>query len=162
MTWFRPNWSRRRLTGHVAWFGGWLAVTVGAMLVHPSPHGHGSHQQLGLPACPSVVLFGRPCPGCGLTTSFAALVRGDLATAWAAHPFGPLLYVAWTLTAWACLYGFLRRQRFETETRGWTLAIAGLTLAFFVYGVARFATKRATLNGEPSVFALTATPPPGP
>lgn len=44
------------------------------------------------PLCPSVLLFDRLCPGCGLTRSFAALGRADLAGAVALNPLGPVLF----------------------------------------------------------------------
>ncbi len=47
-----------------------------ATVLEPDRRGHGTHQQLGMPACGFVVLFGQPCPGCGMTTSWALLVRG--------------------------------------------------------------------------------------
>ena len=53
---------------------GLLAV---AAWLEPSPTGIGTHQQLGLPPCTFWMLFGRPCPTCGMTTSWAHLVRGQ-------------------------------------------------------------------------------------
>jgi len=44
----------------------------------PSPRGYGTHQQLGLPPCSIQVLFGIPCPSCGMTTSFCWFVRGEI------------------------------------------------------------------------------------
>jgi hypothetical protein len=44
------------------------------------------------PLCPSVLLFHRECPGCGLTRSFAAIGRGDLGGADALNPLGPVLF----------------------------------------------------------------------
>jgi len=41
--------------------------------------------------CPSRRLLGLPCPGCGMTRALAALLRGDLAGAFALHPWAPAL-----------------------------------------------------------------------
>ena len=37
-----------------------------------------SHQSLGMPPCRFKEMADLPCPSCGMTTSFAHLVRGDL------------------------------------------------------------------------------------
>lgn len=44
------------------------------------------------PLCWSVIFLGRECPGCGLTRSFAAIGRGELAAANALNPLGPILF----------------------------------------------------------------------
>jgi hypothetical protein len=51
----------------------------------------GTHQQLGLPPCRFKELTGRPCPSCGMTTSFALLVRGDVWHSLQANAVGTLL-----------------------------------------------------------------------
>jgi len=43
--------------------------------------------------CWSVRFFHRECPGCGLTRSFVALGRGDVAAANDLNPLGPILFV---------------------------------------------------------------------
>ncbi|MFO7548846.1 MAG: DUF2752 domain-containing protein, partial [Acidimicrobiia bacterium] len=52
---------------------------------------------------PTVCLFARctgmACPGCGATRGVAALVRGDWAAAWSAHPLAGLLALQ-ALVAW--------------------------------------------------------------
>lgn len=50
-----------------------------------------THQQLGLPPCTFVDVTGIPCPACGMTTSFALLVRGDVANSLRANWVGTLL-----------------------------------------------------------------------
>jgi hypothetical protein len=62
-----------------------------AVWLEPSPTGIGTHQQLGLPPCTFRVLFGRPCPTCGMTTSWAYLVRGNVVGAFRANAGGVLL-----------------------------------------------------------------------
>ncbi len=42
--------------------------------------------------CMSHRLFGFPCPGCGLTRSTLAMVRGDLPAAFAFNPAGPFVF----------------------------------------------------------------------
>ncbi len=50
----------------------------------------GSCFGVGLP-CVFHQVSGRPCPGCGLTRSVLALLRGDVSASIGFHPFGPLL-----------------------------------------------------------------------
>ena len=73
--------NRTKLSGQLSFFFVWLAITLIAIVLRPDPSGHGTHTQLGLPPCPSVLLFNRPCPGCGLTTSFTAVLHGDFVAA---------------------------------------------------------------------------------
>jgi hypothetical protein len=69
-----------------------LAVVFGvARWLEPSPRGFGTHTQLGLPPCHFLWVTGRPCPTCGMTTSFAWFVRGRLDRSWQANPVGVLL-----------------------------------------------------------------------
>lgn len=67
------------------------AVFVLASLLEPRPAGRGTHQQLGLPSCFVEQMIGRPCPHCGLTTSFCWIVRGQWRSAWHANPSGVAL-----------------------------------------------------------------------
>src|SRR5438270_2880047 len=52
-----------------------------------------THTQLGLPPCNFKLLTGLPCPSCGMTTSFALLVRGDLKNSLKANAVGTLLAI---------------------------------------------------------------------
>jgi len=70
-----------------------LVVLGIALALTPDPTGHGTHTQLGLPPCGFIVFLGIPCPGCGLTTAFSHMVRMDIAGAFAANPFGILLFL---------------------------------------------------------------------
>ncbi len=67
------------------------AVLGVARMLTPDPRGFGTHTQLGLPACAFRQFTSLPCPGCGLTTAFAHMVRGELALALAANPLGVVL-----------------------------------------------------------------------
>jgi len=67
-----------------------------------TPRTMATHTQLGLPPCNFVLMTGQPCPACGMTTSFALLVRGDLAASLRANWAGTVtaLLAAATLV-WA-------------------------------------------------------------
>jgi hypothetical protein len=63
-----------------------------------------THTQLGLPPCTFKQVSGWPCPSCGLTTSFALLVRGDWRASLAANAVGTLTALAGLVAApWALL-----------------------------------------------------------
>ena len=87
-----PTWQSRFVWSIL--FAVASAVVVTAAMLTPNPAGHGTHTQLGLPPCGFLVFTGYPCPGCGLTTSFAYMVRANLAGAWMANPFGIVLFLA--------------------------------------------------------------------
>ncbi len=81
---FEPNRSR------IGWpmrtllvIGGWVLVGgfVVAYRLEPDPRGFGTHQKFGWPPCTIRVLFGVPCPSCGMTTSFANSTKGRLVDA---------------------------------------------------------------------------------
>lgn len=67
-----------------------------------TPRVRGTHQQLGLPPCNFMALSGKPCPSCGMTTSFALLVRGDVEASLRANWAGTILALVWAVTlVWA-------------------------------------------------------------
>jgi Protein of unknown function (DUF2752) len=53
----------------------------------------GTHEQLGLPPCTFKSLTGKLCPSCGMSTSFALLMRGDVINSYRANAVGTLLAV---------------------------------------------------------------------
>ena len=87
----RTRFSRRDRLRLAAIGIGLLGLLAVAAMLEPSPSGHGTHQQLGLPPCTFWVLFGRPCPVCGMTTAWAYLVRGEWVGAGRANLGGALL-----------------------------------------------------------------------
>ena len=130
--------DRKFLIGQLSWFIVWVIVTgIGAYLT-PSSQGHGTHQQLGLPPCPSVFMFGRLCPGCGMTTAFSATIKGDFATAWNANPFGTLGYVLFTMSAILALYGWIKGIKIDTNTKPYNIGISILIGSFILFGAYRF------------------------
>jgi len=153
MVLFDSGWPKKRLSGQAVWFGVWTVVTLVAAFLQPSKHHHGTHTQLGLPPCPSVFLFHRPCPGCGLTTSWSATVHGDLGTAFQAHPLGPFLYGAFTAMAWLCLFGYLKGKRLRSESWPATAILVSIFVGIVGFGVVRFATVKYDEPGV-TVFDL--------
>jgi Protein of unknown function (DUF2752) len=67
-----------------------------------------SHQSLGLPACRFKELTDLPCPSCGMTTSFALLVRGDVGNSLRANWVGSGLAVFCALLIPWCVLSSIR------------------------------------------------------
>lgn len=139
LAYFEPWHSRRAISGQLVWFLFWLGTTAFAIYLSADPKGHGTHQQLGLPPCPSAALMNRPCPGCGLTTSFTAIVHGQVVESFVAHPLGAILYVLFSVSAILCFYGFVRKWKFNTEGRPLNRLIGWLVAIFLIFGGLRFA-----------------------
>jgi hypothetical protein len=70
---------------------GLVGVFGVARWLRPDPRGFGTHTQLGLYPCMFAQVTGRPCPTCGMTTSFAWFVRGRFDRSWRSNPAGSLL-----------------------------------------------------------------------
>jgi hypothetical protein len=106
-----------------------LAIGLAALLgvaraLEPNPRGRGTHEQLGLPPCTFVVLFGRPCPSCGMTTAWAWLVRGEVRAALRANASGALMAML-ALVGVPWLLASAARGRWLPGTPGPALAAAG-------------------------------------
>lgn len=136
---FEPGLPKKRLSSQLVWFVVWLIVTGIALWLKPSPLGHGTHTQLGLPACPSVVLFDRPCPGCGLTTSWTNMVHLRVGEAFKDNLFGPILYLGFSFTAWLGLYGYFKGLRIRSENKLFNRLVTGVLICFLAFGFIRFA-----------------------
>ena len=131
--------ERGQVTTSVVVFVIWLGVTVVATRLHASPTLHGTHEALGMAPCPSVLFFDRPCPACGLTTSWTSLVHGDFSSAFRAHLLGPLLYFLFTLYAIAGILAAMRHQKLDNDV-SWVRWLANiLAISIVGYGVVRFA-----------------------
>jgi len=81
------------------------AGTIGllglARKLEPDPRGFGTHIQLGMRSCSFLRMTGKLCPTCGMTTSFAWVVRGRIDRGWRANPAGCVLaLLALPLAAW--------------------------------------------------------------
>src|SRR5262249_50746612 len=87
---------------------GIVAVFVVAASLNPyggegRPRQMATPQRLGLPPCTFYDVTGLPCPSCGMTTSFAFLVRGDVKNSLRANWVGTLLaafcvaFIPWAL-----------------------------------------------------------------
>jgi hypothetical protein len=93
----------------------------------------GTHQQLGMPECSFKRFFGRPCPTCGMTTSFALLMRGDVGGSLRANAAGTLLAAALlALIPWSGWSAIRGRWLFVRAAEWWILlglvAAVGLAL----------------------------------
>jgi hypothetical protein len=83
------------------------------------PRTMATHTQLGMPPCGFVVATGKPCPACGMTTSFALLVRGDVGASLRANWAGTAVAVLWAGTlVWAVAGGVRGRLLFVPRGRG--------------------------------------------
>jgi hypothetical protein len=84
-----------------------------------TPRKMSTHTQLGIPPCNFVIMFGKPCPACGMTTSFALLVRGDVSNSLRANWTGTVIAVLWALTlVWAVAGGISGRFPLIPEGKG--------------------------------------------
>lgn len=99
--------SRLSLMGRgvaLAVAAGALGVLLAAAWLKPSGRGVGSHTQLGLEPCQFEYRTGVPCPTCGMTTSYAHLVRGQVVASLYVQPMGTVLAVLTAMTFWGGLY----------------------------------------------------------
>jgi hypothetical protein len=107
----RP-WVRGTLVGLALALSGVFAV---AIWLNPynddgSPRTMATHRQMHLPPCTFYATTGLPCPSCGMTTSFALLMHGDVLNSLRANAVGTLLAVFCLMLIPWCLASAVRRQ----------------------------------------------------
>jgi hypothetical protein len=114
------------------------ALAVGAWLA-PAPGG------LAFPGgarTPSACWFhdatGARCPTCGMTRSYVAMLGGDVAGSFRAHPAGPLMLAATAAALAGIVLVAVRRRRPLWGRRGFLDAMAWTALVVLVAGVARY------------------------
>jgi len=98
----------------------------------------GSHESLGMPPCRFLQMFGRPCPTCGMTTSFALLVRGDLTASLRANFAGTAMAIGLiAMVPWMGLSAIRGRWIFVRAAEWWILlaTIATVALALVRWSV---------------------------
>ncbi len=124
----RLDWRIRTICLLSGLFAASLLIT--ARVLTPSPTGVGTHQQLGLPPCTSIILFNARCPACGMTTSWALFMRCEFAQAFHVNAGGALLALTALAFLPASCYFFVsgkgtRKERFSLAL-GSTLLLAML------------------------------------
>jgi len=101
-----------------------LGLLITAARLTPSPRGMGTHQQLGLPPCTIVALYGIPCPSCGMTTAWAHLLRGHVVAAVRSNAGGAMLAVLAAMCGpWLVGSGLAGRWLIGPPREGVTLAV---------------------------------------
>lgn len=111
-----------------------VLVAMGAFLV-PSPNGHGTHEQLGLPPCRMIQWFGIPCPGCGVTTSVTLAAQGHFARAFVTQPFGVVCFLLGVASLpWALWVQFSGRDAYVELRRYARVRVWAVFLALMAFG----------------------------
>ena len=115
-----------------------LSVLILAAWLRPAQAGHGTHTQLGLPACPWASNLRAPCPTCGMTTAFSLAAHGRPLAAFLTQPFGFALALLTAAGFWAGVHiaatGAPVSRIYERLLRPKCLwAFAGLAVASWAY-----------------------------
>ncbi len=84
---------------------GCLSLLIIGASLHPEAQGHGTHTQLGLPACGWLLATGLPCPTCGMTTAFACVCNGEFARGLLTQPGGAMFAIGVSAAFW--LFGHI-------------------------------------------------------
>lgn len=117
-----------------------------------SRRAHGTHMQMGLGECGFLKFTGVPCPSCGMTTSFALLVRGDLIGSFQANAAGTFLALfCLALIVW-CLASAWHRQTVFVRSVEWPIVVlvigfTGLTVVRWMLVVVWIFATRGTAAG---------------
>ncbi|MBS0191746.1 MAG: DUF2752 domain-containing protein [Phycisphaerales bacterium] len=110
------------------------APLVTGWLLEPSPKGYGTHESLRLPPCGWLLVTGKPCMTCGMTTAVTLAVHGRIPEAFFAQPAGLVVAIVLASGLWLGVHSLLAGASpgpfLEELTRSrWVWAGAGLILA---------------------------------
>jgi Protein of unknown function (DUF2752) len=105
-----------------------------------------THTQLGMQTCYFRKFIGLPCPSCGMTSSFALFVRGDLSHSLQANAAGTLLAVISLLFIFWGLVTAVRGRM--VWLRSWEPAAVWLVLTFAAVMLVRWGIVMAVRLGS--------------
>lgn len=83
--------------------------------------------------CPSVIVTGLPCPGCGMTRAVCCFLTGRFAAGWAYHPLAPG-WILWGLYVGVSRYFLGKDAKYALPAAG---VLAGLMAVFYVWRMCR-------------------------
>jgi hypothetical protein len=117
-----------------------LGVLLVAAWLPPSPSGVGTHTALRLQSCPFLVTTGLPCPGCGMTTSFAWFARANVLASLYVQPMGFVLATLCAVGFWGSLYVCcsgkpIYRLAQRIPTRYYLYYLPGLAIAAWAWKI---------------------------
>ena len=120
--------------------GSCILLFAVASRLEPATGGTGTLEQLGLAPCGMMMLWGVPCPTCGMTTAFAYAARGWWGSAFHAQPAGLTLAIAVGLAAIAAARTLVtgrtyRVNWFRLSPTGVGVGAVGLLLSGWVYKI---------------------------
>ena len=93
--------------------------------------------------CPSILISGFPCPGCGMTRAVIYLFKGQFQRSWALNPAA----IFWVI--WAVLFVFKRYVKGE-KSKGLNRAVFGIVLFMVIIYIIRM--KMYFPNRPPYVY----------
>jgi Protein of unknown function (DUF2752) len=110
-----------------------VATLALAFSLKPDPSGMGTHQQIpGFGPCTTQVLFGFPCPACGMTTSWSLFTHGQIIAALMTSAGGTILAAVCAIASIWFLVTAYRSRWFIIEPKPLPVAIAALAWIGFV------------------------------
>ncbi len=92
---------------------GCLGVLVVGARLNPAGAGHGTHEQLGLPACAWAVSLGFPCATCGMTTAVSLASHGRVVEAAVTQPAGLVFALVAAGVFWGALHSAVFGSRLD-------------------------------------------------
>ncbi len=123
-----------------------LMATIGTVTIVASVL-YAPWSQSGPVLCPLRLLTGLPCPGCGLTRSFCAMIHGDLQHAVTFHLLGPALFLAVIAGIPILFYQATTRRRISWWDRLLYSRRSGYLMAFALFAYHAVRLTMETLNG---------------
>jgi hypothetical protein len=115
-----------------------LAVVLNPYDSDGQPRRMGTHMEIGLPECTFYEVTGKPCPACGMTTSFSLLMHGDVVNSLHANAVGTLFAVfCLALIPWNLVCAFRGRLYWvrSLETSATMVLLILLTLMLLRWGI---------------------------
>jgi hypothetical protein len=106
-----------------------IGLLITAACLRPSSSGMETHRQLGFPPCTSVALFGVRCPACGMTTSWAHLMRGQVIESARVNTGGLMLgLLSIAASPWLLVSAVRGQWWIGPLDPSWVLAISGVVM----------------------------------